>query len=258
MTEIFGSMSSGVSPSSAGTTGSFPFSWEHPVAWPQLRKYFEKSVGEEESKKLISILESNAKSLEDFLEVAYLKVNGGSVFGKVNFEGNVNVVGYINIPPPGTVVQWAGASTLSPPSGWLFANGSLQSIAEYPDLYNTLTNSGTTFPYGPNEVSQGLRFRLPNLAGRVPVGIDAGQTEFDTMGETGGAKTHTLSSAEMPAHAHTVWSISSNPASFNSPFGLGMTTATTSNADKTTSIAGSGQAHNNLQPYIVLNYIIKH
>ena len=39
-------------------------------------------------------------------------------------------------------------------------------------------------------------------AGRVLVGLDAGQTEFDTVEETGGAKTHTLTSAEMPAHTH--------------------------------------------------------
>lgn len=257
MTEVFGNLSLGVSGSSAGNTGAFSFYWEHPVAWSHLRKYFEKSLGEEESKKLFSILEDNAKSLEDFLDAAFLKANGGSVYGKVNFEGEVNVQSYINVPPPGTIVQWAGASTTAAPLGWLFANGQDLPIAQYPDLYNVLTSSGTVFPYGPNTNSNTF-FRLPNLACRVPVGRDAGQTEFDTMGEIGGAKTHTLTSDEMPAHAHTVWAISSNPASFNSPFGLGMTVSSSNNANQVTSIAGSGGAHNNLQPYIVLNYLIKH
>ena len=292
MTIKFGNVGSGVSGSSAGDTGNFAFTWEHPVAWTQLRKYFEKSVGEEESKKLISILESNAKSLEDFLDAAYLKANGGNVFGRANFSGEVNVTGYINVPPPGVIVQWAGASTSVAPLGWLLANGDQVLISQYTNLYNILTNSGTTFPYGPNTNGSGgagsTHFRLPNLAGRVPVGLDAGQTEFDTPGETGGAKTVTLDTTQIPSHqhgpgtlgtdtagnhGHSVWSISANPASFNSPFGLGMTTATTSNADKITSTAGNhshavntgstaveggGLAHNNLQPYIVLNYIIKH
>lgn len=47
-------------------------------------------------------------------------------------------------------------------------------------------------------------FNLPNFKGRVPVGLDAGQTEFDTMGETGGAKTHTLTEAQIPAHSHYI------------------------------------------------------
>jgi microcystin-dependent protein len=41
------------------------------------------------------------------------------------------------------------------------------------------------------------------MGGRVPVGLDSGQTEFDALGETGGAKTHTLTTAEMPSHNHT-------------------------------------------------------
>jgi microcystin-dependent protein len=257
MTEVFGNLSLGISGSSAGTTGAFSFYWEHPVAWSHLRKYFEKSLGEEESKKLFSILEDNAKSLEDFLDAAFLKANGGSVYGKVNFEGEVNIQGYINVPPPGTIVQWAGASTTAAPLGWLFANGQDVLIAEYPNLYNTLTSSGTVFPYGPN-TSSGTRFRLPNLAGRVPVGLDAGQTEFDTMGETGGAKTHTLSTSEIPSHSHTVTGFNGNPAAGTNPFGIGLLAISNTGYNYNTGNTGGGAAHNNLQPYIVLNYLIKH
>ena len=82
-------------------------------------------------------------------------------------------------------------------------------------------------------------------AGRVPVGINASDTAFDTVEETGGAKTHVLTAAEMPSHTHTV-------ALGNGP---GATTTAQVSANLAafgiTSVAdGAGVAHNNLQPYI--------
>lgn len=65
----------------------------------------------------------------------------------------------------------------------------------------TGTNPGTTFGVG-TWVAFG--------SGRVPVGYDAGQTEFDTVEETGGAKTHTLTETEMPAHTHSDGSYATN------------------------------------------------
>ena len=84
--------------------------------------------------------------------------------------------------------------------------------------------------------------------GRTLVGIDAGQTEFDTVEETGGAKTHTLTEAEMPAHTHGIVDDSG---------GGGNVAATTtgffdSSTGFTTQSAGGGGAHNNLQPFIVV------
>jgi microcystin-dependent protein len=89
-------------------------------------------------------------------------------------------------------------------------------------------------------------------AGRVPVGIDAGQTEFDTVEETGGAKTHTLSAAEMPSHTHTIYTANSSADADWAYPNDGMTNIrTTSSAKNVVNSAGSGSAHNNLQPYIV-------
>ena len=103
-------------------------------------------------------------------------------------------------------------------------------------------------------------------AGRVPVGIDAGQAEFDTVEETGGAKTHTLTTPEIPSHTHVQDShthtipvgatddtsapfdradAGSNTAGANATTATGGTVATNQNA-------GGGGAHNNLQPYIVV------
>lgn len=82
-------------------------------------------------------------------------------------------------------------------------------------------------------------------AGRTVVGIDAGQTEFDTVEETGGEKTHTLTTTEMPSHSHVV-GIGLLPNAGGSSGIRGV--EGTSN----TSSAGSGGAHNNLQPYIVV------
>ena len=83
-------------------------------------------------------------------------------------------------------------------------------------------------------------------AGRVIVGLDGTDSDFDTAQETGGAKTHTLSTAELPSHTH------------NSNFvtgGTGVSGVSTAGnydaATNATSATGGGGAHNNVQPYIV-------
>lgn len=117
-------------------------------------------------------------------------------------------------------------------------------------------------------------------AGRVLVGIDAGQTEFDTVEETGGAKTHTLVEAEIPSHTHVQNShthtqdahshvITSQTATTGGATSYEHGTLDTSSAETeatettATTVAtnqvatavnqntGGGGAHNNLQPYIV-------
>ena len=87
-------------------------------------------------------------------------------------------------------------------------------------------------------------------AGKVLVGIDAGQTEFDTVEETGGEKTHTLITAEMPAHTHTE-NAPSSASGGALKFGIDTNASGTQDAGIGTGSAGSNGAHNNLQPYIV-------
>lgn len=148
---------------------------------------------------------------------------------------------------PGEVKLTAASAA---PVGWLLCQGQSLLRAQYPGLFSAI---GTT--YG---AADSTRFNLPDLRGRVAVGRDAAQPEFDVLGEASGAKTHTLTVAEMPSHSHGQnvsagaspgpairrdWAGDGNGASY--PQGI------------STDSAGGGGAHNNLQPYITLNYIIK-
>jgi microcystin-dependent protein len=143
----------------------------------------------------------------------------------------------------GAIVAWG---TTSAPTGWLLCDGSAVSRATYSGLFAILS---TTYGSGDGSTT----FNLPNLKGRVVVGYNASETEFDTIGETGGAKTHTLTVAEMPTHTHDLTLNNSGSGAYPSWGTFG--TATPSTA--TTTSSGSSTAHNNLQPYITLSYIIK-
>jgi microcystin-dependent protein len=108
-------------------------------------------------------------------------------------------------------------------------------------------------------------FGLPDLRGRVVAGQDdmggssanrltglSGGVDGDVLGAAGGAETHTLTTAELASHTH------STPTSDGSTaFTTGGTQTPARNTDGTTGSAGSGSAHNNVQPTFILNYIIK-
>lgn len=94
--------------------------------------------------------------------------------------------------PSGIVSPFAGATA---PTGWLMCNGSAVSRTTYADLFTTI---GTTFGSGDGSTT----FNLPNLNGRVPVGFNVTQADFDFVGKSGGSTTHTLTTNEMPSHTH--------------------------------------------------------
>lgn len=83
-------------------------------------------------------------------------------------------------------------------------------------------------------------------AGKVPVGIDTAQTEFNELGKTGGEKAHKLTVNEMPSHNHPFEGVLTSALQGASGSGVRVNTTT-----KQTSNTGGDQSHNNLQPYIV-------
>lgn len=87
-------------------------------------------------------------------------------------------------------------------------------------------------------------------AGRVLVGIDSADTDFDTAEETGGAKTHTLTGTEMPAHTHTTTGFYSAGDTGSSNYSSG--TPVLDRDTRATGSQGGGGAHNNVQPYFVV------
>lgn len=91
-------------------------------------------------------------------------------------------------------------------------------------------------------------------AGRVLVGQDVTQSEFDVLGETGGSKTHTLQLSEMPAHSHTEQLQGGTTGATTGTHIMGSTATGGSlrSAGQSTVSVGGGGAHNNLQPYLVV------
>jgi microcystin-dependent protein len=161
--------------------------------------------------------------------------------------------------PVGSIMPWAGAD---PPAGYLICNGAAVSRTTYVDLFTTI---GTTYGVGNGTTT----FNVPDLRGRVAVGKST-DTEFDSLGETGGEKTHVLTGAESGLRAHTH---ALPMALTGAPSGMGdvplrasgggdpnfRTSGIMSNSSAygSAGITEDGSAHNNLQPYQVINYIIK-
>lgn len=139
------------------------------------------------------------------------------------------------------------------PRGWAFCDGQILPINQNQSLYSLL---GTTYG-GDGRTS----FALPDMRGRTPIHVGEGHRE----GQMSGEETHTLSAAEMPNHDHVLRASSlagnqltpqgnflakSTGQNYAPPSDLGtMKTGTVANV-------GGGQAHDNMQPYIAVNFCI--
>ena len=164
---------------------------------------------------------------------------------QLNIENAINAQVAGDTLPVGSIMPF-GSDTV--PENWLLCDGQAVSRTEYDLLFSII---GTSYGVGDGSTT----FNLPNLKGRVAVGKDSTQTEFDVLGETGGEKTHTLTVEEMPSHSHTLKTSAETGTHDNGFIHNG--SYTLSSQSSTTENAGGGQAHNILQPYQVTNYIIK-
>lgn len=188
--------------------------------------------------------------------------------------------------PTGTVVPFAGSSA---PTGWLLCYGQAVSRSTYSALFSAI---GATHGAGDGSTT----FGLPDLRGRIPAGKDdmggsaagrmtsaGGGVDGATLGASGGTETHTLTSGQMPSHTHSGTTVAdgghtplsaTEVASGGIGTGqrlatgtvtIGARTSTTTLIQAvpdhthtfTTASAGTGSAHPNTQPSLVLNYIIK-
>lgn len=170
--------------------------------------------------------------------------------------------------PIGAVIDYWGAT---PPEGYLFAAGQEISRSTYADLFAVI---GTAAGAGNGSTT----FNVPDYRGRVGAGKENMATpattrlntlSSSTLGATGGAQTHTLTEAQMPAHDHTV----TDPGHTHTggavtgsenvqDGGIPIDTASSGNTGSSTTgitldSAGSGEAHNNVQPTIICNKIIR-
>ena len=181
--------------------------------------------------------------------------------------------------PAGIMMGYGGATA---PSQWLLCDGTAVSRATYSALFSAI---GVAYGVGNGSTT----FNLPDYRGRVMVGLSSTDADFDTLGGKYGSKTHTLTTAQMPVHTHIQnahthiqnghnHSTSYQTDGENSPLGgnynivtdyrvptgagnkitIGNTTPTNQNTTPTNQNAGSGSAHNNVQPGQVSNFIIKY
>lgn len=163
----------------------------------------------------------------------------------------------LSLLPAGVVVPYAGSIA---PAGWLLCYGQAVSRTTYASLFSLIS---TTYGSGDGSTT----FNLPDLRGRVVAGKDnmggtsanrltglTGGVDGDVLGATGGTETHTLTTTQMPAHAHSIYG--QDPGAIANGFAL--TVGSRGGTAAVTADAGGGAAHNNVQPVIVLNYIIKY
>jgi len=179
----------------------------------------------------------------------YLRVDGdGNLSWSQPIQGSGTTLVFDDVLPIGSILPWVSNST---PNKYLICDGTTFDGRAYPGLSAILLDT-----YG---LRNGNNFKLPDLRGKIPVGLGtdvrdvSGNTATFTLGTSGGEYKHKLTIAEMPSHNHDIATRVTSANTFEMP-------ATDSNGATNTYptlSAGGDLPHNNIQPYLVTNYIIK-
>jgi len=154
----------------------------------------------------------------------------------------LTATGLGGLTPTGAIMAFGGAAGAIP-SGWALCNGAAASRTVYAALFSVI---GTTYGVGDGSTT----FNLPDLRTRVPVGLYASEAEFDTLGETGGHKL-------LQAHTHGAFNQDATSPAYPWQLLYDANTSFLYYYMKLTSDSTGGGNAQNLQPYIVINYIIK-
>lgn len=171
--------------------------------------------------------------------IALVGINNLQNLLPVNTSGLIQIVDKSGerLTESGMMVAYGGSTA---PNGWLLCQGQSVAKATYPFLFAAIG-----YTYG----GSGANFNVPDMRGQVPVGI--GGTLGLTLGQEFGEVTHTLTIPEMPSHNHPFATLSnpgsSGPAVFFSNQGV----------DQVTQNVGGDGAHNNVQPSLGVQWIIK-
>ena len=165
---------------------------------------------------------------------------------------------------PGIILPYAGSVAPNASTGWLPCDGAAVSRTTYAALFAAI---GTSFGAGNGSTT----FNVPDLQGRAPIGVGTGSgLSARTLGEKAGAETHQLTIAQMPTHGHPFRASYTNQASPATNNTGGFMTTTTGDAAQNSHTGGAsasqgqqiggeggGTAHNNMQPFTALRYLIK-
>lgn len=159
--------------------------------------------------------------------------------------------------PVGSIFAYGGSA--APTSSFVLCDGSAISRSTYASLFTAL-GSGAVYGAGNGTTT----FNVPDLRGRVPVGVDGAGARLsanDALGNTGGEETHVLSSGELPSHLHSSYVVADlvwynhapSPTQPLPDYDYPIARMTGGSTGST----GSGTAHNTMQPFQIVNYLIR-
>lgn len=155
----------------------------------------------------------------------------------------------------GTLLEWSGST---PPNGHKLTDGTRYTATEFPEAYAFAgVQVAASNPLWTQRTSD-QTFTVPNLSNRFTLAPGT-----RSIGQTGGAETHTLTTAEMPAHTHGPFAVATRTTGAGADqTGTGApphnsTPSGTQGMNTTTSSTGGGGAHNNMPPFVVIPKLVR-